>query len=153
MGSARIPERLRISPRSMALCTCNVLLRYSDSSAGWLNSPNPSAQNPTSTVRMVRMRLMRAKAASIEIGAGFSSSINSPSTSCFSNCPRGGSFMKKATIATITTGIPSRNHAQRQPSVPPAQVAMAAHRTGLASPSPCAPMFIVADIRARMPIG
>ena len=84
----------------------------------------------------------------MEIGAGCSSSMTSPRTSCFSNCPRGGSFMKKARIATMTTGIPSRNHAHRQPSVPPAQVAMAAHRTGLASPMPCAPMFITADMRA-----
>ena len=99
------------------------------------------------------MRLMRANAASIEIGAGCSSSKSSPSTSCFSNWPRVGSFMKNARIATSTTGMPRRNHAQRQPSVPPAQVAMAAEMTGLASPMPCAPICMVADIRARMPIG
>ena len=99
------------------------------------------------------MRLIRANAASIEIGAGCSSSISSPSTSCFSNWPRGGSFMKNARTATSTTGIPSRNQAQRQPSTPPAQVAIAAHRIGLARPMPCAPICITADIRARMPIG
>ena len=118
-----------------------------------LNSPNPSAQNATSTVRIVRIRLMRANAASIEIGAGCSSSITSPSTSCFSNWPRGGSFMKNARNATRITGMPRMNQAQRQPSTPPAQVAIAAHSTGLASPMPCAPMFMTADIRARMPIG
>ena len=99
------------------------------------------------------MRLMRAKAASIEMGAGCSSSITSPSTSCFSNCPRGGSFMKNARTATHTTGMPSRNHAHRQPSTPPAHVAMAAHSTGLTRPMPWPPMLMAADIRARIPIG
>ena len=36
----------------------------------WLNSPMPRAQKATSTVLIVRMRLRRANAASIEIGAG-----------------------------------------------------------------------------------
>ena len=80
--------------------------------------------------------------------------MTSPSTSSFSNWPRGGSFMKNATIATIATGMPRMNHAQRQPSVPPAQVAIAAdeHRAEVAEHR-AAPMFITADIRARMPIG
>jgi len=65
---------------------------------------------------IVLIFLMRANAASMEIGAGSSSSMTSPSTSSFSNCPRGGSFMKKARIATSATGMPSRYQAQRHPS-------------------------------------
>ncbi len=102
---------------------------------------------------MVAIFLMRANADSIEIGAGSSSSITSPRTSSFSNWPRGGSFILKATIATTPTGMPRRYHAHRQPSGPPAQVAIAAASTGEQSPMPCAPMFITADMRARMPIG
>ena len=64
---------------------------------------------------MVAMRLSRVKAASMEMGAGRSSSITSCSTWSFSNCPRGGSFMKKAPIATTDTGMPSTYHAQRHP--------------------------------------
>ena len=37
-----------------------------------------------------------------------------------------------------TTGMPRMNQAQRQPSAPPAHVAIAATSTGLASPMPCA---------------
>ena len=102
---------------------------------------------------MVAIFFSRANADSIEIGAGFSSSITSPRTSSFSNCPRVGSFIAKAPKATTTTGMPSRYQAQRQPSGPPNEVAIAAVRTGLARPTPCAPMPMTAAIRARMPIG
>ena len=102
---------------------------------------------------MVAIFLRRANADSIEIGAGFSSSMTSPRTSSFSNWPRGGSFIANAAIATTATGIPSRYQAQRHPSGPPAQVAIAAANTGLHRPIPCAPMFMTADMRARMPIG
>ena len=61
--------------------------------------------------------------------------------------------MKNANTATITTGMPRMYQAQRQPSGPPAHVAIAATRIGLVMPTPCAPMFMTADIRARMPIG
>ena len=40
-----MPDRLRISPRCSTSVTCRLSSRYSDSSAGWLNRPNPSAQN------------------------------------------------------------------------------------------------------------
>ena len=65
----------------------------------------------------------------------------------------GGSFIAKAPSPTSAAGIPSRYQAQRHPSGPPTQVAIAAVRTGLARPAPCAPICIVADMRARMPIG
>ena len=48
---------------------------------GLAEEPEAGAQKATSTVRMVRMRLIRANAASIEIGAGCTSSMSSPSTS------------------------------------------------------------------------
>ena len=102
---------------------------------------------------MVAIFFSRAKAASIEMGAGCSSSTTSCSTWSFSNWPRGGSFMKKAPMATSDTGIPSRYQAQRQPCWPPAMSAMAATRTGLTRPRAWEAPCMAADMRARTPMG
>ena len=70
-----------------------------------MNSPKPMAENAMSTVLIVRMRMIRSKAASIDGAAGGVSVITSPSTPFFSNCPRGGSFKRNATKATRTMGM------------------------------------------------
>ena len=54
---------------------------------------------------MVRMRMIRSNAASSEGGAGRVSLKTSPSTSFFSNWPRGGSGIRKAKTATTTIGM------------------------------------------------
>ena len=77
--------------------------------------------NATITVLSVRICHSRANAASIEIGAGCSSSMTSPSTSCFSNWPRGGSGSRNAEDAAIAAGMPSSRNGHRQPSSPPAR--------------------------------
>ena len=102
---------------------------------------------------MVVMRLSRANAASIEIGAGLASWMTSPMTCCFSNCPRMGSFMKNAAMATMATGMPSVYQAHRHPSPPPAHWAIAATSTGLTRPMARFPPHMIADIRARTPMG
>ena len=61
--------------------------------------------------------------------------------------------MKNAAMPTIDTGMPRMIHAQRQPSGPPAQTAIAPTSTGLARPRPWPIMLLSADIRARTPIG
>jgi len=52
-------------------------------STGVVNRPKPRAANATMTLLSVRICQSRAKAASTEMGAGCSSSMTSPSTSCF----------------------------------------------------------------------
>jgi hypothetical protein len=54
-------------------------------STGTVKRPKPMAENATITVLSVRICQSRANAASMEIGAGCSSSMTSPSTSFFSN--------------------------------------------------------------------
>ena len=78
------------------------------SSTGAVKRPNPRALNPTTTDFTVRIRMSREKAASSETGNGSSSVNDSPSTSSFSHRPRCGSFRKKAAMAAMATGMPSR---------------------------------------------
>ena len=73
-----------------------------------MKRPKPRALNPTTTVLMVRICMSRENAASRETGSGSSSTNDSPSTSIFSHWPRGGSFRKKAAIASSATGMPKR---------------------------------------------
>ena len=63
------------------------------------------AEKAMSTVLIVRMRMTRSNAASNDGAAGGVSPSTSPSTSFFSNCPRGGSGMVKAKTATTKTGM------------------------------------------------
>ena len=63
------------------------------------------AEKAMRTVLIVRMRMTRSKAASNEGAAGGVSPRTSPSTSFFSNCPRGGSGMRKAKTATSRIGM------------------------------------------------
>ena len=55
--------------------------------------------------------------------------------------------------ATIETGMPSVYQAHRQPSGPPAQVAMPATRIGLAMPVTWVARLVIAAMRARIPMG
>ena len=105
------------------------------------------------TVLSVRICQSRANAASIEIGAGCSSSMTSPSTSCFSNWPRGGSGSLNAKSATTATGMPSSRNGQRQPSSPPTPDAMPATTTGLSTPTKREPIASHALMRPRALIG
>ena len=70
-----------------------------------MNSPNPIAEKAMRTILIVRMRMIRSNAASSEGAAGRVSLKTSPSTSFFSNCPRGGSGIRKAKMATSKIGM------------------------------------------------
>ena len=63
------------------------------------------AEKAMRTVLIVRIRMTRSKAASSEGAAGGVSPRTSPSTSFFSYCPRGGSGIRKAKIATNRIGM------------------------------------------------
>ena len=56
-------------------------------------------------VLMVRMRMIRSKAASMDGAAGGVSLMTSPKTPCFSNCPRWGLLQSDRKKATKTMGI------------------------------------------------
>ena len=104
---------------------------------GWLKSPKPSAQKATSTVRMVRMRLIRERRLHrdrrrLHVLDELAEHV------LLLELARGGSRMKNAAAATTSTGTPSTKNAHRHPSSPPAQVAIAAAATGLTRPMMCA---------------
>ena len=63
------------------------------------------AENAMRTVLIVRMRKIRSNAASSDGAAGRVSVMTSPSTSFFSYCPRGGSGIRKAKMATSRIGM------------------------------------------------
>ena len=97
------------------------------------------AEKAMRQVLIVRMRRIRSNAASMDGAAGRASLMTSPSTSCFSNWPRGGSGRRKARNATSTIGMESVKKAHRQPFGPPTVVAIRPTRSGLravAAPRP-----------------
>ena len=155
-AARRCPLRLRMTPRRSTLSTCDRVVEVERRERALAEQSEARARR-TRRARCgsSRIRFSRANAASIEIGAGFSSSvICSPSTSSFSNCPRGGSFMKNASDPTIDD-----RDAEDDPGPAPAlgaagpRTAIAPTSTGLARPRPWPIMLLSADIRARTPIG
>ena len=70
-GSATMPDRLRITPRSSTLVDVQRVVEVERLERALAEQAEARARRtPTSTVRIVRIRLSRANAASIEIGAG-----------------------------------------------------------------------------------
>ena len=114
-----------------------------------MNRLKPSAANPITTVRSVRIRISRANAASIEIGGASSSSITSPRTAFFSHWPRGGSLMRKASTATTATGRPSNRNGHRHPNA----IAMPPTSSGLIANTVRPTIALVAAILPRSEIG
>ena len=99
-----------------------------------MKRPKPIAANAVMTAFIVRICSSRANACSTEIGSGSSSSITSPSTSFFSNCPRGGSGRRKANNDTIEIGIAKMTNTHRHALGPPIHVASPPTSNGLSVP-------------------
>ena len=118
-----------------------------------VNRPKPIAANATNTVFRVRICQSRPNAASTEIGAGCSSSMTSPSTSFFSNWPRGGSGAEEG-----REGEHRHRNAEEEERPAPAVVAAGqggdpATITGLSVAVRRPAIPIDAPIRPRLPIG
>jgi hypothetical protein len=117
-----------------------------------VNRPKPRAAKAIMAWRNVRICFRRENTDSTDMGVG-RVSMTSPSTSFISNWPRGASGMRRAKKARTSAGSPRMKNAQRQPSGPPARVAMAPTNAGLMAPMSRPLPRLVALRRPRTPMG